>query len=148
MLGGSVSGSPILEKNFSSPSSFKQSESENVMDTIDREAVEIRNPNRMSGCGGANHVAMPKLQRPPPSGKQAFKLDLEKVKSPANMPALHEAASANLLPLDPQSPSTQPAKTPASQAVVSSSHRIAAGQPTQPSMSSSLRMISPKAERR
>jgi hypothetical protein len=99
-LGGSASGSPILEKNFSSPSSFKQSESENVMDTIDREAVEIRDPNRMSGCG-VNHIAMPKLQHPPPSGKQAFKLDLEKVKTPSNMPALHEATTANPSPLDP-----------------------------------------------
>ena len=58
VLGGSVTGSPMLEKDFSSPSSFKHSESENVMDTIDREAVEIRNPNRMSGCGRSNHITV------------------------------------------------------------------------------------------
>jgi len=65
------------------------------MDTIDREAVEIRNPNKMPGSGGSTSpdgLAVPnkgqdnqaKNQPHNKQSKQVFKLDLEKIKQPAN----------------------------------------------------------------
>lgn len=106
VLGGSASASPVMERNYSSPSSLRHSESENVLDTIDREAVEIRNPNRMPGCGGSNGAvatvgttrdpAEARNQKGGPPSKQVFKLDLEKIKNPANKAPARQPSKAEV----------------------------------------------------